>query len=188
MGKRVLMIDADMHDGSLHQTLGLPNGPGLAALLAPGSTDRLTNVVQHCAALGFSVVPRGEPAADSSELLASRRFADLLDESVDLYDLVIIDGPPAIGPVDAPCLSGMADVTLFVAQAHRTLREHAKLAIRRLSEAGAGQIGLVVSTSDSATGFGGLNQSRRSNRLPDTAGQLSSGELRRAQPTPAHVQ
>ena len=126
---------------------------GFADLLAAGSTDELTKVAQSCAVRGLSVVPRGEPGTKPAELLASRRLADLLDEAVDLYDLVIIDGPPALGLVDGSCLSGMADVTVLVVQANRTPRERAKLAIRRLSEAGAGEIGLVISTCQLGEGF-----------------------------------
>ena len=128
-GKKVLMIDADMRRGSLHRSLGLSNQLGLADLLAKGPTDELTNVAQYCADHGFSVVPRGQPATNPTELLASRRFADLLDEAVNLYDMVIMDGPPVLGLADAPGLSGMADATVFVLEANRTSREHAKLAM-----------------------------------------------------------
>jgi polysaccharide biosynthesis transport protein len=187
-GKKVLMIDADMHRGSLHRMLGLSNRLGLADLLAADSTDELTNVAQHCAVPGFSVVPRGEPAARPAELLASKRFADLLDEAVDLYDVVIMDGPPALGLVDAPCLSGMADATVFVVQANRTPREDAKLAIRRLSEAGAGQIGLVISTCDSAKDFGVMDHARSYNHAAGMAEQFVAEEPPRAEPAPAHLQ
>ena len=187
-GKKVLMIDADMRRGSLHEMLGLSNRLGLADLLAADLTDELTNVAQYCAVAGFSVVPRGEPATNPAELLASRRLADLLDEAVDLYDLVIMDGPAALGLVDAPCLSGMADATVFVVQANRTPREHAKLAIRRLSEAGAGQIGLVISTCDSAKDFGGLDHARSYNHAAGMAEQFVAEEPARAEPAPAHLQ
>ena len=106
-------------------------------------------MAQYCADRGFSVVPRGRSATNPAELLASRRFADLLDEAANLYDVVIMDGPPVLGLADAPRLSGMADATVFVLRANRTLPEHARLAMRRLSEAGAEQIGLVITEYDS---------------------------------------
>lgn len=152
-GKKVLVIDTDMRRGSLHRMLGLSNQLGLANLLAKNSSYELTNVTQYCADRGFSVVPRGHPETNPEELLVSRRFADLLDEAANLYDIVIMDGPPVLGLADAPRLSGMADATVFVLQADQTSREHAKLALRRLSEAGAGWIGLVISKYDPATEF-----------------------------------
>ena len=148
-GKKVLVIDADMRRGSLHRMLGLSNRLGLSDLLATGSSHELTNVAQYCADRGFSVIPRGQTAAKPTQLLASRRFADLLDAAVNLHDVVIIDGPPVLGFADAPLLGGIADATVFVVQAGRTLPEHAKLAMRRLTEAGAEQIGLVITERDS---------------------------------------
>jgi capsular exopolysaccharide synthesis family protein len=184
-GKKVLMIDADMRRGSLHRMLGLSNRPGLADLLA-GSTDELTSVAQYSAVLGFSAVPRGEPTTNPAELLASRRLADLLDQAVDLYDLVIMDGPPALGVADASCLSGMADATVFVVQANRTPRERARLAIRRLSEVGACPIGLVVSTYGSAKNFDVSDRARSYNHA-GMAEQFVGENAPRAEPAPAHL-
>ena len=187
-GKKVLMIDADMRRGSLHRMLGLSNSVGFTDLLAADSAHQLTNVAQSCEVGGFSVVPRGEPAANPTELLASKRLADVLDEAVDHYDVVIMEGPPALGVVDAPCLSGMADVTVFVLQADRTRREHAKLAIRRLSQAGAGQIALVISTCDPArniTPDGRPDHAPSRNHAIGMAGQFVAEEPPRAKPAPA---
>ena len=63
---------------------------------------------------------------------------------------MIIDGPPVLGLADAPRLAGMADATIFVLEANRTSKTHAKIALRRLGEAGAAQIGVVISKYDAA--------------------------------------
>jgi capsular exopolysaccharide synthesis family protein len=181
-GKNVLMIDADMRRGSLHRMLGLSNRVGFSDLLAADSAPALTNVAQYCEVAGLSIVPRGQPATNPTELLASKRLADVLDEAVDLYDIVIMEGPPALGLVDAPCLGGMADATVFVLQADRTPREHAKLAIRRLSQAGAGQIALVITTFDSAKDIGGPNHAA------GMAGQFVAEEPPPAEAAPAHFE
>ena len=186
-GKKVLVIDADMRRGSLHRMLGLSNRLGLSDLLAGDSTHQLSNVAQYCADRGFSVIPRGPSAAKPTQLLASRRFADLLDAAINCHDVVIIDGPPVLGFTDAPLLGGIADATVFVVQAGRTLPEHARLAMRRLSQAGAEQIGLVITERDSAV-----------DAAPDTAcsdGQAAgkaqaavAPEPPRAEPAPADRQ
>jgi capsular exopolysaccharide synthesis family protein len=187
-GKKVLMIDADMRRGSLHRMLGLSNGVGLKDLLAADSAPDLTNVAQYCEVAGFSVVPRGDAATNPTELLASERLAEVLDEAVDLYDIVIMEGPPALGLVDAPCLSGMADATVFVVQADRTPREHAKLAIRRLAQAGAGQIALVITTCDPTKDVGGLGNARSYDHAAGMAEQFAADEPARAEPAPANSQ
>ena len=153
-GKKVLLMDGDMRRGSIHRILGVSNDFGLADLLARGNEDPLVDAVQSCEDLGFSVLPRGRPSANPAELLASRRFAGLLDEAAELYDSVVIDGPPVLGLADAPRLSGVADATVFVVEANRTSKEHAKIALKRLGDAGAEQIGLVISKYDPAKDIG----------------------------------
>jgi len=166
-GKKVLLIDADMRRGSLHRLFGLSNRLGLADVLASGSPYRLTDAVQYCEDRGFSVVPRGRPVANPAELLASRRFAEMLEEATNAYDVVVMDGPPVLGLADAPRLSGMADATVFVLEANRTSREHAKVAIRRLVKAGADQIGLVISKYDATKDVGSSDYAYSYEYAPD---------------------
>lgn len=147
-GKNVLMIDGDMRCGTLHKLLNLSNQFGLADLLSKGSDQPLMSAVQHCEEHGFSVLARGRPSANPAELLASNRFRTLLEDAVRQYDAVIIDGPPVLGLADAPRLSSVADATVFVIEANRTSKDDAKIALKRLGDAGADQIGLVISKYD----------------------------------------
>jgi Mrp family chromosome partitioning ATPase len=154
-------------------------------LLAKDSTCELTNVAQYRGDCGFSVVPRGQSATNPTALLASRRFADLLDQAANLYDVVIMDGPPVLGLADAPRLSGMADATLFVLQANRTLPEQGKLAMRRLSEAGAERIGLVITECESAKAFGPSEYACSQDHAAVEAEELVPEAPPPAQPGPA---
>jgi capsular exopolysaccharide synthesis family protein len=147
-GKKVLMIDGDMRRGSVHSSLGLPNSPGLADLLSKDSGHRLADATRYCEDVGFTVLPRGCPSTNPAQLLASSRFATLIAETAGLYDAVIVDGPPVLGLADAPRLARAADATVFIVEANRTSKEHAKIALRRLSDAGAEQIGLVLNKYD----------------------------------------
>ena len=148
-GKNVLLIDGDMRRGSLHRLLGLSNDLGLADLLAPGNDKSLKDAVQYAERRGFSVLSRGSRSSTSpAELLANSRFAALLDEAASLYDAIILDAPPVLGLADAPRISGMADATVFVVEANRTSKADVKIALKRLGDAGADQIGLVISKYD----------------------------------------
>ena len=187
-GKKVLVIDTDMRRGSLHQLLGLPNQPGLSDLLARDWAYELTDVAHYCADRGFSVLPRGQSVTDPAELLASRRFAELLDDAANLYDMVIMDGPPVLGLADALRLSGMADATVFVVRANQTLPEHAKLAMRRLSEAGAEQIGLVITEPHSAADSGAQDCADGCEPTAEEAKVVASEVPPRAEPVPATAQ
>ena len=161
-GKKVLLIDGDMRRGSLHQLLGLSNHLGLADLLAKGNDESLMDVVQYCERRGFSVLSRGGRSSTSpAELLANSRFAALLDEAAGLYDAIVLDAPPVLGLADAPRISGMADATIFVVEANRTPKADVKIALKRLGDAGADQIGLVISKYDPAKDTGAYGYAYR---------------------------
>lgn len=177
-GKKVLIVDGDMRRGSLHHILGLSNRLGLADLLSRGSEQNLTDAVQYCAPHGFAVLTRGRSSANPAELLASSKFSALLDEAAGLYDLVIIDGPPVLGLADAPRLGSMADATVFVVEANHTSKEHVAMALKRLGNAGADQIGLVISKYDPAKDIGASGYAYRYD-YADDAPEIADEELPR---------
>ncbi|HEX7882985.1 MAG TPA: polysaccharide biosynthesis tyrosine autokinase [Afipia sp.] len=161
-GKNVLLIDGDMRRGSLHQLLGLSNHLGLADLLSKRSGEGLVDAVQYCEHHGFSVLSRGgRSSANPAELLANSSFAALLNEAAGLYDAIVLDGPPVLGLADAPRISGMADATVFVVEANRTSKADVKIALKRLGDAGADQIGLVISKYDPAKDTGAYGYAYR---------------------------
>ena len=161
-GKKVLVIDGDMRRGSLHKLLGLANQFGLTDLLAKGSGEGLMDAVQYCEHHGFSVLSRGgRSSVNPAELLASSRFAALLDEAAGLYDAIVLDGPPVLGLADAPRIGGMADATVFVVEANRTSKADVRIALKRLGDAGADQIGLVISKYDPAKDTGAYGYAYR---------------------------
>lgn len=161
-GKKVLVIDGDMRRGSLHRLIGLSNQFGLTDLLVKGNDEGLMGAVQYCEHHGFSVLSRGgRSSVNPAELLASSRFAALLDEAASLYDAIVLDGPPVLGLADAPRISGMADATIFVVEANRTSKADVRIALKRLGDAGADQIGLVISKYDPAMDTGAYGYAYR---------------------------
>jgi capsular exopolysaccharide synthesis family protein len=178
-GKKVLLIDGDMRRGSLHKLLGLSNHFGLADLLAKGNEEFLMDAVQYCERRGLAVLSRGGRSSTSpAELLANSRFAALLDEASGSFDAIVVDAPPVLGLADAPRLSGMADATIFVVEANRTPKADVKVALKRLGDAGADQIGLVISKYDPAKDTSGYGYAYRYDYPADEDEQTPGGELR----------
>lgn len=141
LGKRVLLIDADLRRAEVHVRLDLPATPGLVELLSRESS--LKDVVQFDKASGLYVVPVGRASPNAAELLNSERLEAVLDSASAEYDLVIIDSPPCMAVADARMLTHFADATIFVTRWGVTRREVVALALRQIQEAG-GTIGGVV--------------------------------------------
>ncbi|MGE5501455.1 MAG: CpsD/CapB family tyrosine-protein kinase, partial [Ignavibacteriales bacterium] len=138
LGMRVLLIDADLRNPSLHRLVGAENSAGLSNLLA-GIGD-LQTVVQTTSLPGLSFMACGPLPPSPAELLAGPRLRSLLAQARDQFDLVVLDGPPVMGLADAPILANVATGVLLVIEAAGTRRGQATSALRRLNQGGPGKV------------------------------------------------
>ena len=76
-GSRVLLIDADLRCGTVHELLRLSGGRGLVDTILDEALG-LDDVVRQPARFNLSVLPVGQTAVAPYELLKSPRFAGLL--------------------------------------------------------------------------------------------------------------
>jgi capsular exopolysaccharide synthesis family protein len=149
LGMRVLLIDADLRNPSIHKVLAIDNSAGLSNFLA-GSTDS-SKLTQACGIDGVTVLPTGPLPPNPAELLAGPRFASLLATATETFDLVIVDGPPVMGLADAPIISSVVAGTLLVVEAGGTRRAIVRDALRRLQFARARIVGSVLNKFDPAS-------------------------------------
>lgn len=143
LGKRVLLVEADMRNPSLHRSLAAtPSGKGLSSLLAGAAT--LQEVIVASGETQLDVIFAGPLPPNPAELLSGTRLVSLLSIAVQHYDQVVIDGPPVIGIADGPLLANGADGTLLVVDSGRTKIGNAQAALKRLLVARAHVIGVLL--------------------------------------------
>ncbi|MBD2604543.1 polysaccharide biosynthesis tyrosine autokinase [Scytonema hofmannii FACHB-248] len=104
MHRRVLLIDANMRDPSLHNILELSNDWGLSLLLLDETNNGVPDYIQpiHPA---IDILTAGPTPEDTVKLLSSRRMKELIQVFEQTYDLVLIDAPTILGTVDARILA-----------------------------------------------------------------------------------
>jgi len=156
LGKRTLLIDADLRNSRMVGILGDAVGKkgGLAALLT-GNANALPEQTVALEAYGFDYLPHGHTPPNPVELLASTRFRELLDEARQSYDQVIIDSAPMLSLADAVEISRVADGVVYVIEADRIKLSAIENAINRLRRTGAPVYGAIVTKLDSnAAGYG----------------------------------
>jgi len=146
MGRKVLLIDADMRRPSVHGRIGHDNRRGLSSLLV--SADPASSAIVQTAIPSFSVLPAGPIPPSPTELLTSPRMHALLDEFAEQFDVVLIDSPPVLGLADAPALAALADGVMFVIEAERGRRGALKTALKRLRAVDALLLGAVLTKFD----------------------------------------
>jgi capsular exopolysaccharide synthesis family protein len=142
LGRRVLLVDADMRHPMQHHIWRLNNVAGLSNVLVDQvefETTVAAGVMANLDILTAGVIPPNPMA-----LLDSKRMASLIEYFGENYDLVIIDTPPLKNAADALTLGQMTDGVLFVAQP-RVLNSSSAEASRELLERfGQKVLGLVV--------------------------------------------
>jgi capsular exopolysaccharide synthesis family protein len=153
IGMKVLIIDADLRNPSLHKVLGIEGGAGLSNYLT-GSAEG-PEVLRPLDMENLTVMTSGPIPPNPAELLSSPKMLTLLTELSARFDLIIVDSAPVMGLADALLLSSVADGTLVVCAAGETPIETVKAAAKRIAMAN-GQIlgGLLTKFNAQKAGYG----------------------------------
>jgi capsular exopolysaccharide synthesis family protein len=146
LGLRVLLVDGDMRDPSLHKILSRDNGVGLSNVLAGG--PEMNPALQPTSYKNLTFLACGPPPPNPAELLGGNKMRAFLAAARAEFDLVVIDGPPVMGLADAPQLADVVVGTVFVIEAGKTKRDLAKAAIRRLRVGNAYMLGAILTKFD----------------------------------------
>jgi succinoglycan biosynthesis transport protein ExoP len=146
MGKRTLLIDADMRRPSLHRRADLSNDKGLSTLLT--SRQPLAEVAITLEQDFLSVLPAGPIPPSPTELLSHARIEEILREAAQSYDVVLVDSPPVLGLADSPLMAALVDGVIFVVEADRSRRGSLKTSLRRLRAMRAVMLGAVLTKFD----------------------------------------
>ncbi|MDZ8222870.1 polysaccharide biosynthesis tyrosine autokinase [Nostoc sp. ChiVER01] len=143
LGRKVLLIDADMRIPSQHHLWQLTNAVGLSEVLVGQAEFDVTvsKVMDNLDVLTAGVRPPNPLA-----LLDSKRMASLIENfsSQHNYDFVIIDAPPLLLAADALTLSQMTDGILLVARPGVIDSNSANAAQEMLERSNYNVLGLVV--------------------------------------------
>jgi polysaccharide biosynthesis transport protein len=145
--RRVLVIDADLHNPSMHKIFDVPNTWGLSDLASsdnPVETYPLDALVRRTDLESLFVLPSGPGTANTIRLLYSSRLTELLKRFRKEFDIVLIDTPPMIEIADARVLARQADGVVLVLRAGITTVELAHAALERLAQDGTPIVGTIL--------------------------------------------
>ena len=143
MGQRVLLIDADMRNPTVHKLLGIPNDFGLSNLLS--SDNRGDKMITPTVVPNLAVLTAGPIPPNPVDLLTGPKLLLLLNITSALgIDYVIVDAPPMLGLADAVVLGNQLQNVLYVVQASTTRKAQIKNALRRLRQGGLVPRGVVL--------------------------------------------
>lgn len=141
-GRRVLLIDADMRQPTMHDTFHLTNQDGLTTLLTKNS--RFEDITRQSDIHNLSILTSGPVPPNPTDLLSSAEMAGLINRFRNLFDAIVLDSPPVLDVADTQVLANLCDGTLLVVRCGATEINEARKAAESLSEARAKIIGVVL--------------------------------------------
>lgn len=171
VGRKVLLIDADLRRPSLHKFLNVrQSDKGLSTLLARSSTAQESILPMGMGMTNAFFMPSGPLPPDPANLFAGDAVETLLESLSNDYDIIILDGPPVLALADATELTAAVQATIFVCAAGSAHFGQTRAAVTRLDRAHGNLIGAVVTKYNSRkTGYGPYSDYYRYNYDEDPA-------------------
>lgn len=146
LGKKTLLIDADMRRASIHEKAGIEKTPGLSNLM--GSTNSIASTMRKyqssTSSASFDIIPGGDAPQNPSELLNSKRMSTLLQTLSTAYEYIVIDLPPIGAVVDAVSVAREIDGMLVVIRENTCPRGLLADCMQQLEYAGVEVLGFVI--------------------------------------------
>ncbi|MBW4676187.1 MAG: polysaccharide biosynthesis tyrosine autokinase [Desmonostoc geniculatum HA4340-LM1] len=133
MHRRVLVIDANLQNPSLHKTLELSNDWGLSLLLVDETTSHFQDYIQPIHPF-IDILTAGPVPEDRVKLLSSQRMKELIELFEEKYDLVLIDAPSILATVDARIIASFCNAIVMVERMGKVKQTQLIQAIEILSK------------------------------------------------------
>jgi capsular exopolysaccharide synthesis family protein len=151
IGKKTLLIDADLRRPCLFRAFGLAKQPGLAEVLGE---ELLWTQAIHPVGATLHLLTCGEPSLSPAEVLASGRLPGLIKEWEAAYDYVLFDVPPVIPITDPVIVAALCQGVLLVVRANVTSTTIVKRVQALLEPARIPIVGMVLNGFKSTWGYG----------------------------------
>ncbi len=142
LGKRVLLIDADLRKGRLHKEFGIKRSNGLSQVLL--REVKVEDVVFKTEVENLFVMPCGNVPANPAELLGSKHYAELIEQFKNDYDLVIVDTPPIMLVTDAALACRVAAQIVMVIEYNKHSIEAIKDGMAQILKGNSGAHASIV--------------------------------------------
>jgi succinoglycan biosynthesis transport protein ExoP len=148
LGKKVLLIDADLRKPRMQQIFSLTNERGLSDVLRErhaanghGAPDKL---IRKTEVPGLFVMTSGPGVTPAMNLFNGAHMPDLLRRLRAEFKTILIDTPPMLQLPDARAIGRMADQVILVVRCGVTSRDSAISARQRFAEDGTRILGTIL--------------------------------------------
>jgi succinoglycan biosynthesis transport protein ExoP len=147
-GARTLLIDGDLRNPSISNTLGYRNSPGLLDLVTNKSS--VQELVIHDLKYKFDFLPSSTQIkpSNSSDILTSPAVKQMLKVAANDYDYVLVDLPPVLAVVDVKAAAHLFDAFIMVVEWGSTSTDDIVRAVATSSTLSEKLIGTILNKAD----------------------------------------
>lgn len=150
VNKKVIVIDADMRKGRLHNIFKLENSMGLSNYLKDLVEGNKVTIKQTAKYIKETNIPNlhimtsGDRPLNPLELISSNKMNDIIKTLDKIYDVVIIDGTPSAIVSDSMAISKYINTILIVAEHKKTKIEVLKKVKRQIENVSGKVTGVIL--------------------------------------------
>lgn len=152
--RRVLLIDADLRQPSLHRLFGKECAQGLTEVIAADmkSGDVLKPIQETPGVL--HLLTAGTPLPNAGDVVGSSRMAMLFASTAAEYDLVVVDSPPVLAASDAATMASHTGADIAFVVGKGTRKRTVTRALGKLELVGVNVLGFVMNREGNLTEYG----------------------------------
>jgi capsular exopolysaccharide synthesis family protein len=141
IGMKVLLIDADMRNPSIHHYLGASIDNGFSEILA----GLESNVVfETTGSPNLSFIKAGKIPPNPAELLSGSRLEKVIEMAQEQFDYIFIDTPPVCMVADALIFAKKVTGYILIARVGESDLHVVKQAVSSLEQVGANIVGFIL--------------------------------------------
>jgi capsular exopolysaccharide synthesis family protein len=146
-GDRVLFLDADLRRPGAQRLFNCSNDVGLSNYLT--SARPIEGLIQTSSDIEtLFIMTTGPTPPNPSELLGSKRFAELIGQLRTQFDYIFIDSPPALVVTDSQLIASVADGYIVVIRAGKTTKRLFQRTLALMGKVSSHDLGIVVNGAD----------------------------------------
>jgi len=142
LGVRTLLLDANLREPRQHELFNLTEKRGLSDILAARNDKSLISNIE--AFPNLSVLGAGTLAPNPQELLNRATFASFMNQTMESYDVIMVDTSPAVDSADAQAIVARCGGALIVSRLDHTKMSDLASVKAQISVTGAHIVGVVI--------------------------------------------
>ena len=144
LNKKVLLIDCDLRNASIHKMFKINNIYGLTDILAK---DRAVDkCIQKTELENLYVLTAGSTPPNPAEILSSEKMKNLIEDLKNIYDYIFIDTPPIGLVTDAGVLSSFIDGVVLVVKSESVEKKYLEETKKKLDAVDARILGAILNS------------------------------------------